>query len=111
MKTIQEILKPIQADFEEWYEKIYIEDYPVWLDMSIQDFYATCADFQIGVLLRYFRERWGVKISIMWYEGKHNLIFWYPAIWSEHGEMRGFNYATHKEASIEAIKKAVELVK
>ena len=104
----QEILKPIQADYEEWYIKTYPTENVNLPPLTLK---YLDPDFQLGVLLRYFRERWGVKISIMWYEGKHNLIFWYPAIWSEHGEMRGFNYATHKEASIEAIKKAVELVK
>ena len=113
MKTIQEILKPIQADFEEWYEKIYIEDYPVWLDMSIQDFYATCADFQIGVLLRYFRERWGLIIDIRFFEGER-LWQWFidKSVYKKNIKTESRPpYSDYNTAFYEALKKAMELIK
>ena len=113
MNTIQEILKPIQADFEEWYEKIYIEDYPVWLDMSIQDFYATCADFQIGVLLRYFREREGLVIEVRYFEYE-KLWQWFieKTVYKKNFKIKTrAPYEDFDTAFLEALEMVVSLVK
>ena len=73
MKTIQEILKPIQADFEEWFENticrcINVSFLKIEGNWKLKDvmecFYDFMVDFQIGVLLRYFREQWGIVIEL-----------------------------------------------
>ena len=107
MKTIQEILKPIQADFEERYNKQGYQSYGI---ITIAAFYnMNSLDFQTGVLLRYFRER-GIDIFPMLYV---NPVEYYFYIYNHNNENYSYSNSNpdYNIAFYEAIKKAVELVK
>lgn len=115
--NIEQILKPIQADFEEWYNTR--NDYADEEGFENPDgdnktFYDKHSDFQLGVLHRYFRERWGIefipKILLHPIRYYYNIHRWNKEnlFWFEGDTLSDTNPLT---ALKPALIKAVDLVK
>ena len=108
--NIQEILKPIAGSFQAWYEEQ--QDYTMLLYGEFGGgFYSLPLDFQIGVLLRYFREQWGIEIEMKTHWHAPNDKEYFAIVESEDNyhelSLRTDYYLTFETA----LKKAVELVK
>ena len=111
MKTLEQILSPIKADFEGWYEKTYRKNPKYAMGVLMSVFYLENPDFQVGVLLHYFRERWGMHIYFSPPDTGEPLANY--SIWRNGKAIEGryWTYTIIETAFLSAVEKAVELIK